>query len=74
MEDKNTKIQWLGMDGFLVVLYPLVVGLIAFAIKFKIDFILGRLVPYGTMLVVFAILIKYFSEVMRFSKDVSKNK
>ena len=72
MEDKNTKIQWLGMDGFLVVLYPLVVGLIAFSIKFKIDFILGRLVPYGTMLVVFAILFKYFSEVMRFSKDVSK--
>lgn len=74
MSNKDSKIQWLGLDGFLVLLYPIVVFTIWFAVKYKIDFIIGKVVPYGTILVVIAILFKYFKEVMQFSKPMDKSK
>lgn len=73
MEDNNSKIKWIGIDGFLVLLYPIIVFTIWFSINYKIDFIIGKIVPYGTMLVVCGILVKYFSEVMKFTKD-TKNR
>lgn len=72
MKDNNSKIEWFGIDGFLVILYPVIVSIIWFSISNKIDFVIGKVVPYGTILVVCAILIKYFSEVMKFGKDVTK--
>lgn len=74
MSDKDNKIQWLGLDGFLVMLYPIVVFTIWMAVEYKIDFIIGKVVPYGTILVVVAILCKYFKEVMQFSKPMDKSK
>ncbi|WP_042273462.1 hypothetical protein [[Clostridium] dakarense] len=74
MSDKDSKIQWLGLDGFLVILFPIVVFIIWYAVQHQIDFIIGKVVPYGTILVVIAILFKYFKEVMQFSKPMDKSK
>ena len=74
MSDKDSKIHWLGLDGFLIILYPIVVLSIWFAVENKIDFVIGKVVPYTTILVVLLILCKYFKEVMSFAKPQDKSK
>ncbi len=74
---KNSlEIEWLGMDGALVLSYFLVVGIIFYAIFTKNDFIIGKLVPYGIMVAVTGIFIDYLSHVFKFSSkgkgDVEK--
>ena len=62
------EISWLGLDGFLVVLYFALVGIIFYAIIYHNDFIIGKLVPYGIMTAVTLIFINYLSIVFKFSK------
>ncbi|WP_297131926.1 hypothetical protein [Terrisporobacter sp.] len=73
MSDKESKIEWLGIDGFLVILFPIVVSIMWFSFDRKIDFIIGKLVPYGTAIVVILIICKYFREVIGFSKVNKKD-
>ena len=68
----SLEIQWLGIDGALVLSYFVVVGIILFAILTKNDFIIGKLVPYGIMTAVTGIFINYLSHVLKFSSK-SKN-
>lgn len=75
MSDKKNKLEisWLGLDGFLVVLYFAVVALIYFAISSKNDFIIGKLIPYGFMTAVTVIFINYLSILLRFRKPKNKD-
>ncbi|MGE5632350.1 MAG: hypothetical protein ACM3TR_14815 [Caulobacteraceae bacterium] len=67
-EKKDLEISWIGMDGFLVALYFVLVGIIYYAISAHNDFIIGRLIPYGIMLTVTAIFGNYLSTVFKFMK------
>ncbi|HVI42963.1 MAG TPA: hypothetical protein VM577_20340 [Anaerovoracaceae bacterium] len=64
----DLEISWLGMDGFLVALYFIVVGVIFYAILNHSDFLIGKFIPYGLMLAVTIIFINYLSHVLKFAK------
>lgn len=66
------EISWIGLDGFLVVLYFIFVGVIFFAIYTRNDFIVGKLIPYGFMTAVTLIFINYVSMLFKFSKPKDK--
>ena len=64
----NLEISWLGIDGFLVILYFIVVGIIYYAISARNDFIVGVAIPYGIMITVTLIFINYLSIVCKFAR------
>lgn len=70
MSNKNNDldIAWFGMDGFLVCLYFVVVGVIHYAITTRNDLIVGKLIPYGIMIAVTLIFVDYLSMIFKFSK------
>lgn len=68
-EKKNSlEISWLGMDGFLVVLYFAVVGIIFYGIIGQNDFLIGTAIPYAIMIAVTLIFINYLSIIFKFAK------
>ncbi|MBP2638962.1 MAG: hypothetical protein H6Q72_4869 [Firmicutes bacterium] len=71
-EKKGLEISWLGLDGFLVALYFIVVGIIYYAITTQNDLIVGQILPYGIMITVSLIFINYLSIVFKFSKPQDK--
>ena len=71
-DKKNSlDIEWLGMDGFLVALYFIVVGFIFYAIISKNDLIIGTIIPYGIMIAVTLIFVNYLSIIFKFAKPKS---
>ena len=44
--DKNLHISWFGVDGFLILLYGIIVSVIFYAISTGNDFIFGVAIPY----------------------------
>lgn len=73
-KDKTNELrnEWLGLDGFLVVLYFVVAFILGYSIIHNIDFVVGRLAPYGVMTAVTLIFFKYLHQVMTFAKGVKK--
>lgn len=71
-EKNSLQISWLGLDGFLVALYFVVVGVIFYAILNHNDFIIGKLIPYGIMIAVTLIFINYLSIIFKFAKPTAK--
>ncbi|MBM7616148.1 hypothetical protein [Alkaliphilus hydrothermalis] len=71
-EVNENKIEWLGMDGFLVILFPIISTIIGYSLINNVDFIVGKVVPYTVTAVTTLIFLKYISEVLHFSKGVQK--
>jgi hypothetical protein len=69
MSKKDLEISWLGIDGFLVALYFVFVGIIYYAITARNDFIVGTAIPYALMTVVTLIFLNYLSIVFKFSRN-----
>ena len=42
---KDLEIKWLGIDGFLVLLYFLITGFIFYGILTRNDIIVGKIIP-----------------------------
>ena len=57
------RISWFGMDGMLCLLYSIEVVTIGWSIVHNVDFVLGRLVPYGTILLSSLVFLKYIYQV-----------
>ena len=68
-ENKDLEISWLGIDGFLIVFYLVIVGVIFYALKTSNDFIIGKLIPYAVMGAVTLIFLNYLTRVFSFMKD-----
>ncbi|WP_245156582.1 hypothetical protein [Clostridium aminobutyricum] len=64
----NLEISWLGMDGFLVAMYFVVVGIILWTILAKNDLMMGTIIPFGLMIGVTLIFFNYISHVFKFAK------
>ncbi len=66
---KQVKVEWLGVDGALVLLYLVLCAFFSYGIINRIDWITGWAVPIigggGTT----AIFLKYLSEVLHFGKN-----
>lgn len=66
---KDLEIKWIGIDGFLVLLYFLITAFIFYGIVTKNDFIIGKLIPYGVMFVVTIIFCDYLKQVYKMIKN-----
>ncbi|MGG7163013.1 hypothetical protein [Clostridium ihumii] len=66
---KDLEIKWIGIDGFLVLLYFLITAFIFYGIATKNDFIIGKLIPYGVMFVVTIIFCDYLKQVYKMIKN-----
>lgn len=65
---KIDKIEWKGIDGFLVSLFFIVCAIIWISIIKKIDVIIGYIVPITLAIIVTVIFIAYLREIYKFSK------
>lgn len=70
--DDKLKIEWIGLDGFLVLLYACIVAIIMYGVINRSDFIIGKLAPYGLMTAVTLIFISYLFQVASFIKINNK--
>jgi hypothetical protein len=70
--DDKLKIEWIGLDGFLVALYACIVAIIMYGVITRSDFIIGKLAPYGLMTAVTLIFISYLFQVASFIKTNTK--
>ena len=68
-EKKDLEISWLGIDGFLIVFYLVIVGTIFYALKTSNDFIIGKLIPYCVMGAVSLIFLNYLCNVFSFMRN-----
>lgn len=66
---KDLEIKWFGIDGFLVALYFLVTAFIFYGIVTKNDLIIGKIIPYGVMVVVVLIFFDYLYRIYKMIKD-----
>ncbi len=69
---ENTKISWMGIDGFLVILFIVLAVFIGFCVIHNVDLVIGILLPYGVTLATLLIFIRYFAEVFSFSRRKKK--
>ncbi|MCC0647586.1 hypothetical protein [Clostridioides sp. ZZV15-6598] len=65
---KDLEIKWLGIDGFLVLLYFLITGFIFYGIVTRNDIIVGKIIPYGVMIAVVIIFFDYLYRVFKMTR------
>lgn len=68
-EKKDLEISWFGVDGFLILFYLVIVGVIFYALKTSNDFIIGKLIPYAVMGAVTLIFLNYLTNVFSFMRN-----
>lgn len=77
-EDKNRegayKVEWLGIDGALCLIFALVAIGIGYCLIHNVDIVIGTIVPWGVTLVTGAIFVKYLSEVLFFARGTKGDK
>lgn len=67
-KNKADKIEWKGIDGLLVALFFIVSFIIWISIVYKIDIIVGYIIPITLAIVVTLIFLQYLTEIYKFSK------
>ncbi|WFD12295.1 hypothetical protein [Tepidibacter hydrothermalis] len=65
---RDLEIKWIGIDGFLVILYFLVTGFIFYGLVSKSDLIIGKIIPYGVMIAVTLIFFDYLYRIFKMIK------
>ena len=69
----DEKIQWSGLDGFLVLLYFVEALVFGYCLLYDVDFMIGTVAPYFTLGVTTMIFLKYILEVFSFSRQIRKS-
>ncbi|PIE54420.1 MAG: hypothetical protein CSA35_05600 [Dethiosulfovibrio peptidovorans] len=69
---KGLKIEWIGIDGFLILLYGTIVGSIFYALKTSNNFIIGKLIPAVIMITVTVIFFTYIGSILSFMRHSRK--
>lgn len=70
-QHEDLKVEWLGVDGLLCLIYLIEAVLFGWAMVNNNDFVIGTLIPYGVAAVTTAVFVKYLYQVISFSR---KNK
>lgn len=72
VNDNSTKVEWLGIDGALVLLFIALAFFLGFCVINNVDIVIGIILPYGVTIATTGIFIRYFWEVVAFSKKNEK--
>lgn len=71
---KKDKIEWIGMDGFLVLSYFALVVTIFCSFKFRIDFLTAWVFPVVLLIIVLTVTINYAKTIGSFIKMQKKQR
>jgi len=72
-EKDELKVEWLGIDGALVLLYIVLAAIYSYGIINRIDFIVGIMAPFIAISITSGAFIKYCTEVASFSKGKKRD-
>ncbi|MCI5686916.1 MAG: hypothetical protein MR303_00230 [Emergencia sp.] len=67
-KDNKDKIEWLGMDGVLVIGFFLLVAVIFCSFKFRIDFLTAWVFPIVLLIIVCSVTLNYAKTLRGFIK------
>ncbi len=67
-KESKDKIEWLGMDGILVIGFFLMIGIIFCSFKFRIDFLTAWVFPMILLGIVLSVTINYAKTLRTFIK------
>ena len=71
---KTPKVEWLGVDGALVLLYFLLAGVYTYGILGRVDFIVGILAPGIAFGITVLTFLRYCFEVGSFMRRTNDKK
>lgn len=66
-QKKELKVEWLGIDGALVLLYIVLACVYGYGMLNNIDFIVGILAPGIAICITVGVFLKYCTEVFSFA-------
>ena len=66
-EKSELKVEWLGVDGALVLLYIALACIYGYGMLNSIDFIIGIMAPGIAILITVGVFLKYCTEVFSFA-------
>ena len=69
---KETKVEWLGVDGALCLLYAILACIYGFGIINRVDWIIGWMAPIMAASMTTLIFLRYLFQVFQFSKKADK--
>jgi len=69
---ETEKVEWLGMDGLLVLLYVVLAIVYSVGIIKRIDFIVGIMAPATAVIITASVFLRYCFEVFGFMKKAKK--
>ena len=66
------KVQWLGMDGLLCLLYAILGIIYSWGIITRVDFVVGIMAPATAVIITISVFLRYCFEVGSFMKKSNK--
>lgn len=66
------KVEWMGMDGLLVLLYAVLAVIYSVGIVCRIDFVVGIMAPATAIIITVSVFLRYCFEVFGFMKKAKK--
>lgn len=66
------KVEWTGIDGFLVLMFFIVGAIIWISIIKKIDVVVGLIIPISLAIIVTVIFVAYLTEIYKFYRNKAK--
>ncbi len=73
-EPEVEKVQWLGMDGLLCLLYAVLGIIYSWGIINRVDFVVGIMAPVTAIIITVSVFLRYCFEVGSFMKKSNKKK
>lgn len=72
MEKEDMRIEWFGLDGALCLCFVFESVFFGYCMIHNVDFVIGKVLPYGAALVTLWIFLKYITQVLSFSHGARK--
>jgi len=69
---QDIQVEWIGLDGALILLYILLACLYGYGMLNRVDFIIGYLAPGVAIFITSAVFLKYCTEVFSFATKKKK--
>lgn len=75
-KEKNLdlKVEWIGVDGALVLLYIVLACIYGYGMINNVDFIVGIMAPGVAIVITIGVFLKYCTEVFSFATGKKGNK
>lgn len=73
-KNDDLKVEWIGVDGALVLLYIVLACVYGYGLIHNVDFIIGIMAPGIAVVITVGVFLKYCTEVLSFATGKKGNK